>query len=82
MNPEQVTVIISHAVSACEIAFIHLGNVLEQRGVISKEDLAKSFEYTARLLPPDLQSRVLAEKVLNGIAAGLRDSRPPTLSAV
>lgn len=82
MTPEQIAQQISFAVQGLQIAFIQIGNVLEQKNIISKIELAESFESTARLLPDDLGSRDLSQKVLNGIAAGLRDADVPTVKLV
>lgn len=60
-----------------QAAFVHLGNVLDQRGVIAKSDLAKSFEATAQGLSADLGAAPAIQLVLRQIAQGLQQSHMP-----
>lgn len=82
MTPDEVSLAIAKTTSGLQIAFIHLGNILEQRGVISKAELAATFEATANMLPEDLVSRDISQKILNGIASGLRDAHVPELKII
>jgi len=82
MTPEQVGFQIACAVQGLQIAIIHLGTVLEQKNVISKADLANSFDATANLLSPNMISHEMSQKILRGIVTGLREARPPKLELV
>lgn len=82
MQEDNVSLAIAKAVNGLQIAFIHLGSILEQRNIISKTELATSFEATVAMLPADLKSRELSQKILIGIASGLREAHVPELKIV
>ena len=65
---------ITGLIGGLQIAFVHMGNVLETRNIISRSELAESFDTTAVHLPQDLTNRELAAMMLRQIARGLRDS--------
>ena len=64
----------SQVLGGMQIALVHFGTVLEQRNVITKDELAGTFDRTANVLPPNLEGRDLQAKILRGIAEGLRTS--------
>ena len=74
MENDKLIETVSGFIGGLEIAFVHLCNVLEQRNIISRPELAASFEATAAHLPSDLKNRELAVMMLRHIALGLNSS--------
>jgi len=69
--------IIGGLVAGMEVAVVNIGNVLDRKGVIPKQDLADSFKATAEGLPGDFNGRALAALVLERIARHLEGKAPP-----
>jgi hypothetical protein len=66
---------VSALIAGVELALVHFGNVLAQRGVIATEELAASLVATADL-PAAVKNREVVRLPLLHIAQGLRGTAP------
>ncbi|WP_432731452.1 hypothetical protein [Variovorax sp. W6] len=75
MTEEQLRTIVS-LISGTQAAVVHLCNVLDAKGIATKEELASSFEATAEVFPDPLGAIPLRH-----IASGIRNSSTPEATA-
>lgn len=57
-----------------EMAIVHLINVLDQKGVVSRDEMAASFRSTAQNLSPEIHNRERVGLVLDQLARGIETS--------
>lgn len=68
MNAENIVALLA----GIETALVHYGNVLEHKGLLTREELARSLEETADALPLEARNREVMRLPLVHIAKGLR----------
>lgn len=71
MTPEQLKTIVG-LMTGIQAAVVHLCHALEQKGVFNREELAASFEASAKTTPDPLIALPCRQ-----IAAGIRGAHPP-----
>lgn len=74
MNEEQLKTIVG-LIAGLEMAVVHVCNVLDQKGIVGREDMADSFEATAANLPAAMMNREIVAMPLRQIGLALRNSR-------
>lgn len=70
MTNEQITALLA----GIEMAIVHLINVLDGKGIVSRAEVAASFRSTAQNLSPELYHREVVGLVLNQLARGIEIS--------
>ena len=63
-------------ITGLEVAFIHLAEVLEKKGIVPRDELAGGLKATARDLPAASLTQT-AQLILSHLAQGIEDSAGP-----